>query len=181
MKHQQQLEFNQGVMKLSAYDPSSKKYETRILRLPEVPFLEPLEYLINNETNKPLRLTKSCNNKRINNHTSTITLTPRRCQSNPNLYKKQQSYQNNAPSIRSKRSLSGAFNAVTGFIQKAAKNKKQKSSTSSWSNETWYDEIRLSSDSSISTLNLNTPSYPTRQTIALSCENWWKSSPPLII
>lgn len=105
MKHQQQLEFNQGVMKLSAYDPSSKKYETRILRLPEVPFLEPLEYLINNETNKPLRLTKSCNNKRINNHTSTITLTPRRCQSNPNLYKKQQSYQNNGKYIYSKTTM----------------------------------------------------------------------------
>lgn len=91
-----QLEFEQGIMKLSAYDPLSKQYETRILSLPEVPLLESLEYLINNETayTKPLRLTKSCNNKRSNNLSSSA-LSPRRCQSNPNLCKQQSSYQKN--------------------------------------------------------------------------------------
>jgi hypothetical protein len=79
-----QLEFKQGIMKLSAYDPLSKQYETRILSLPEVPLLESLEYLINNESIKPLRLTKSCNTKQQKSLANM-----RRCQSNPNLQRQE--------------------------------------------------------------------------------------------
>lgn len=84
-------------------------------------------------------------------------------------------------SIRSKRSLSNAFHAVAGFIQKA--NKKIRSTyvhEKEWSTETWLDEIRLSSDSSISTLDLvPVPTWSSSRPVMPACENWWTSSPPI--
>jgi hypothetical protein len=96
-----------------------------------------------------------------------------------------------ASSIRSKRTLSSAFHAVAGFIQKANKKirsqqqqqKEQKQlEQQQWSAETWLDEIRVSSDSSISTLDLLCPYYNKmtyRQQLASTRENWWTSSPPI--
>lgn len=94
------LQFDRGIMRLSAYDPSSNQYETRILTLPELPLLESLEHLFTKSSNevikvdhlKPLRMTKSCNNKKsssrsISQDTSSSNTVPRRCQSNPNLKK----------------------------------------------------------------------------------------------
>ena len=190
------LQFDQGIMRLSAFDPLSNQYETRILTLPELPLLESLEHLFDN-SRPALRMSKSCSNKKtvVTRRSSIIlnntTSLPRRCQSNPNLTKKQQKkigkkkyreisdktchsfvyYVVGGGPMRPKRSLSGAFNAVAGFIQKAT-NKKLRSTTT-WSRDTWIDEIRLSS-SSISSL-----SSPQPVPLNSSCENWWMSSPPI--
>lgn len=53
-----------------------------------------------------------------------------------------------------------------------------------WPAETWLDEIRVSSDSSISSLDLLCPYYSkmtSRQQLAGTStrENWWTSSPPI--
>lgn len=109
MINTRQLQFDKGIMRLSAYDPVSNQYETRTLTLPELPLLESLEHLFNTTTttapasstviesnntgSKLLRLTKSCNNKKSakkNSIRHDVVLTPRRCQSNPNLSKQQQ-------------------------------------------------------------------------------------------
>lgn len=109
MINTRQLQFDKGIMRLSAYDPVSNQYETRTLTLPELPMLESLEHLFNNNSNnnnnstatnstennnsKLFRLTKSCNNKKSSKRNSIrhdVVLTPRRCQSNPNLSKQQQ-------------------------------------------------------------------------------------------
>lgn len=106
MINTRQLQFDKGIMRLSAYDPVSNQYETRTLTLPELPMLESLEHLFNttpssasssvameNTGGKLLRLTKSCNNKKSSKRNSIrndVVLTPRRCQSNPNLSKQQQ-------------------------------------------------------------------------------------------
>jgi hypothetical protein len=112
MTNTRQLQFDKGIMRLSAYDPISNQYETRTLTLPELPLLESLEHLFNSNNNnnnsnsstttinsiensnsKSLRLTKSCNNKKASKRNSIrhdVVLTPRRCQSNPNLSKQQQ-------------------------------------------------------------------------------------------
>lgn len=110
MINTRQLQFDKGIMRLSAYDPVSNQYETRTLTLPELPLLESLEHLFNttaatatagtassnaieNTGSKLLRLTKSCNNKKSSKRNSIrhdVVLTPRRCQSNPNLSKQQQ-------------------------------------------------------------------------------------------
>lgn len=83
--------------------------------------------------------------------------------------------------MRSKRSLSSAFHAVAGFLQKA--NKKIRSTyihDKEWSAETWLDEIRLSSDSSISTLDLVPVStWSSTRSVMPACENWWTGSPPI--
>ncbi|KAI9318575.1 hypothetical protein BX666DRAFT_2111379, partial [Dichotomocladium elegans] len=42
------LEFEQGVMKLSSFDPKLNRVETRVLRLPDVPTFESLEHLFMN-------------------------------------------------------------------------------------------------------------------------------------
>jgi hypothetical protein len=94
------LQFDKGIMRLSAYDPLSNQYETRILTLPELPLFESLEHLFTKSSNeaikvdhlKPLRMTKSCNNKKssprsILQGSSSNNTVPRRCQSNPNLKK----------------------------------------------------------------------------------------------
>ncbi|GAN01341.1 hypothetical protein MAM1_0006d00774 [Mucor ambiguus] len=207
MVNTRQLQFDKGIMRLSAYDPVSNQYETRTLTLPELPLMESLEHLFNNTNitptaslsttmentgNKLLRLTKSCNNKKSSKRNSIrhdVVLTPRRCQSNPNLSKQQQmSFKATATSIqsgrgpmRSKRSLSSAFHAVAGFLQKA--NKKIRSTyihDKEWSAETWLDEIRLSSDSSISTLDLVPVStWSSTRSVMPACENWWTGSPPI--
>lgn len=204
MINTRQLQFDKGIMRLSAYDPVSNQYETRTLTLPELPLLESLEHLFNTTPNvspsttmdntggKLLRLTKSCNNKKSPKRNSIrhdVVLTPRRCQSNPNLSKQQQkSLKATATSIhsgggpmRSKRSLSSAFHAVAGFLQKA--NKKIRSTyihDKEWSTETWLDEIRLSSDSSISTLDLVPVStWSSTRSVMPACENWWTGSPPI--
>ncbi|KAL7320911.1 hypothetical protein PS15m_000749 [Mucor circinelloides] len=206
MINTRQLQFDKGIMRLSAYDPVSNQYETRTLTLPELPLLESLEHLFNTTTTAPasstiiesnntgsklLRLTKSCNNKKSAKRNSIrhdVVLTPRRCQSNPNLSKQQQkSFKatttpiNGGGPMRSKRSLSSAFHAVAGFIQKA--NKKICSTyvhDKEWSTETWLDEIRLSSDSSISTLDLVPVStWSSTRSVMPTCENWWTGSPPI--
>ncbi|CAO3646142.1 unnamed protein product [Mucor hiemalis] len=178
------LQFDKGIMRLSAYDPLSNQYETRILTLPELPLLESLEHLFDSNTVRPaLRMTKSCSNKKSvitrSNSVSNLNNLPRRCQSNPNLSKKQQ--QQKKPKIagghiRSKRSLSSAFNAVAGFIQKAA-NKKTRSQQ--WSKETWVDEIRLSRSSSISSFSKSSSFRNQYFDTTKTCENWWMSSPPV--
>ncbi|KAK4516983.1 uncharacterized protein ATC70_000311 [Mucor velutinosus] len=207
MIHTRQIQFDKGIMRLSAYDPVSNQYETRMLTLPELPLLESLEHLFNttattataspstvmeNTGGKLLRLTKSCNNKKSSKRNSIrhdVVLTPRRCQSNPNLSKQQQksfkatatAIHNGGGPMRSKRSLSSAFHAVAGFIQKA--NKKIRSTyihDKEWSTETWLDEIRLSSDSSISTLDLVPVStWSSTRSVMPACENWWTGSPPI--
>ncbi|KAI8644522.1 hypothetical protein BD408DRAFT_413219 [Parasitella parasitica] len=200
MVNTRQLQFDKGIMRLSAYDPVSNQYETRTLTLPELPLMESLEHLFNSNiatVNSPhvenngklLRLTKSCNNKKSTKRNSIrhdVVLTPRRCQSNPNLSKQQQkSFKAVATGgggpIRSKRSLSSAFQAFAGFIQKA--NKKIRSTyvvEKEWPAETWLDEIRLSSESSISTLDLvPVSSWSSSRPVMPACENWWTGSPPI--
>jgi hypothetical protein len=91
------LQFDKGIMRLSAYDPLSNQYETRILTLPELPLLESLEHLFTKSSNevikvdhlKPLRMTKSCKSSSRSNlqGNSSNHAVPRRCQSNPNLKK----------------------------------------------------------------------------------------------
>jgi hypothetical protein len=109
------LQFDQGIMRLSLFDPLSNQYETRILTLPELPLLESLENLFDNaalSTNTArgaLRMTKSCHNSNTSSNNAAAALlkkaiyatngatsssnslisTPRRCQSNPNLTKQQ--------------------------------------------------------------------------------------------
>lgn len=150
------LRFDKGVMRLSAFDPQSKQYETRILTLPELPLLESLENMFDNSGKVVLRMTKSCcNNKKFTNNGSSNSLNsivsqPRRCQSHPNLSKQQQPPQQKKPvfvsSIRSKRSLSSAFQAVAGLFQKGT-NSSEKMSLQQRQN--------------------------------LTCDNWWMASPPI--
>ncbi|RCH92295.1 hypothetical protein CU098_009897 [Rhizopus stolonifer] len=181
------VQFDQGIMRLSAYDPLSDQYETRVLTLPQLPSFESLEHLFNEDPIKPLRMTKSCCHK-----SSTEQLRIRRCQSNPNftqptLYPVKPKkgkiiardcslftlfiYLGGGP-IRTKRSL---FHAFTDFIQKANK-KIRPTKKDVWTKETKFDELRLSSDSSISTLQLVQPSISHS---SLLLENWWLSSPPI--
>ncbi|KAI8380084.1 hypothetical protein BD560DRAFT_388470 [Blakeslea trispora] len=86
--------------------------------------------------------------------------------------------------MRFKRSI---FHTFTNFIQKANKkirstpirNKKKKENTiysNTWAKETRFDALRLSSDSSISTLQMIQPSTSHS---SLLLENWWLSSPPI--
>lgn len=150
------LRFDKGVMRLSAFDPLSNQYETRILTLPELPLLESLENMFDNSGRVVLRMTKSCCNNKKSVNTSNTSLNsigsihPRRCQSHPNLSKQQQQPQQKkytvlASSIRSKRTLSSAFNAVAGLFQKGTSNEKIRS----------------------------------QQRQNLTCDNWWMSSPPI--
>lgn len=111
-------------MRLSLFDPSSNQYETRILTLPELPLLESLENLFdnvaarNNVHGGVLRMTKSCHNSSsngsvgamkkihavgVNNNSSSVSLvsSPRRCQSNPNFSKQQQTQQEKKVSFTS--------------------------------------------------------------------------------
>lgn len=169
----ERVQFEKGIMRLSAFDPLSNQYETRILTLPQLPLFEPLDLMFDytgSHSNRVPRMTKSCNSKKSNhNDTSNILIQPRRCQSIPNLCKQTNSKYHHsnvhvyhilfiisikdliAPrSIKSKKGLSNAFHAVAAFIQKAttttatAMNKKEQQ----------------------------------RQNI-IACENWWMSSPPI--
>lgn len=151
------LRFDKGVMRLSAFDPQSNQYETRILKLPELPLLESLENMFDNSGRKILRMTKSCNSKKSENGSSTslnsIGSQPRRCQSQPNLSKQQQQQQQRkktllVPSIRSKKTLSSAFQAVAGLFQKG-------------------------------TNNSTNQKMSLQQRQNLTCDNWWMSSPPI--
>lgn len=92
------LVFDQGVLKLSSFDPLSNRVETRILKLPDVPALESLEQLFINTSPTPytsqsntratevplLRSTRSLNTKKP----LSPNRAPRRCYSNPALSKK---------------------------------------------------------------------------------------------
>ncbi|KAI9357873.1 hypothetical protein BD770DRAFT_388559 [Pilaira anomala] len=151
----ERIQFEKGIMRLSAFDPLSNQYETRILTLPQLPLFEPLDLMFDytgNHSNRVPRMTKSCSSKKSNhNATSNILIQPRRCQSIPNLCKQTNSKYHHTPrSIKSKKGLSNAFHAVAAFIQKAttttatAMNKKEQQ----------------------------------RQNI-IACENWWMSSPPI--
>ncbi|KAI7889682.1 uncharacterized protein EV154DRAFT_513734 [Mucor mucedo] len=165
------LRFDKGVMRLSAFDPQSNQYETRILKLPELPLLESLENMFDNSGRKILRMTKSCcNSKKPVNGSSTslnsIGSQPRRCQSQPDLSKQQQQQQQQqqkqqqqqqqqqrkktvfVSSTRSKKTLSSAFQAVAGLFQKG---------TNTSSNEKMSLQQRQN----------------------LTCDNWWMSSPPI--
>ncbi|OBZ90075.1 hypothetical protein A0J61_01873 [Choanephora cucurbitarum] len=86
--------------------------------------------------------------------------------------------------MRLKRSI---FHTFTNFIQKAnrkirstpTRNKKKKENavySNTWAKETRFDALRLSSDSSISTLHMIQPSTSHS---SLLLENWWLSSPPI--
>lgn len=93
-----ELVFDQGVLKLSSFDPLSNRVETRILKLPDVPALESLEQLFINTSSTPyttqpntrttevplLRSTRSLNTKKP----LSPNRAPRRCYSNPALSKK---------------------------------------------------------------------------------------------
>ncbi|KAI7859048.1 hypothetical protein BDC45DRAFT_564539 [Circinella umbellata] len=116
------LQFDQGIMKLSSFDPYSKRMETRILCLPDLPALESLEHLFsgkpsivassryaevfstsstpsttlesNSSTTTALRLTKSFTSKKP------MSRAPRRCFSNPSLSRKHKDSSSNKKTTR---------------------------------------------------------------------------------
>ncbi|GAA5817127.1 hypothetical protein MFLAVUS_010667 [Mucor flavus] len=137
MNNNEKLHFDKGIMRLSAYDPLSNQYETRILALPELPLLESLESMFDHN-GRVLRMTKSCNSKKTNHHhSSSILIQPRRCQSNPSLCKQIKQH-NVARSIKSKKGLSNAFHAVATFIQKATSNNKKLQRQNNMICENWW-------------------------------------------
>ncbi|KAI9486986.1 MAG: hypothetical protein EXX96DRAFT_551430 [Benjaminiella poitrasii] len=211
-----ELQFDKGVMKLSAYDPLSNQYETRILSLPELPLLESLEHLFSNNdvpTTKMLRMSKSCSNSKksastryirsnnsITNESNsfyTAKAPRRRCKSSPgtsspNILKEQPGKNitkekviayiilkysivvSGGPMRSTKRTLLTAFNsAITGLIQKTTMiDKKAHYQTDCWKAETWFIELRLSTEAMVPS------SIPSQQTIS-TCENWWMLSPSI--
>ncbi|KAI8146080.1 hypothetical protein BJV82DRAFT_654991 [Fennellomyces sp. T-0311] len=178
------LQFNQGIMKVSSFDPQSRRMETRVLCLPDLPRLESLEHLFTAgqmETEaapaSSLRLTKSFTGKK------SASRVPRRCYSNPALSRKKETskaYLHVAHDVTgesykgcrrspSRRSLSHALHAFTGLLQKAKRSSTLRSKQQ-WHNETWLVEMRLSDDA-------ERPSKKKR--VGAHAENWWSASPPV--
>ncbi|KAJ8658506.1 hypothetical protein O0I10_005859 [Lichtheimia ornata] len=192
-----ELVFDQGVLKLSSFDPLSNRVETRILKLPDVPALESLEQLFINTTSTPyttqpnntrttevplLRSTRSLNTKKP----LSPNRAPRRCYSNPALSKKKDVMGSSAETWKmprrspSKRNL---LNALSGLIQKAKRpasirrrvSSRRSSANSSiqgtWHTQTWLIEMRASTDSLVEPTTKGSRCCPS--------ENWWATSPPL--
>ncbi|KAI9491952.1 hypothetical protein BDB00DRAFT_463304 [Zychaea mexicana] len=223
------LQFDQGIMKLSSFDPQSKRMETRVLCLPDLPRLESLEHLFtaaaavsagttttSNSSNRSryaqvfaeptastsLRLTKSFTGS-SKKSSSSMRGIPRRCFSNPSLSSRKNkesgssgssnSNSNNKSHIvpgtdrmmmmageswkstgcrrsSSRRSLSHAIHAFTGLLQKAKRSSTLRNKQQ-WHNETWFVEMRMSTE------ELERPSKKKR--VGTHTENWWASSPPI--
>ncbi|ORZ03970.1 hypothetical protein BCR43DRAFT_69288 [Syncephalastrum racemosum] len=118
MSNNDNIYFDQGVMKLFRFDPSSNRYETQVLCLPDPPALESLEHLFCEPTTAPRmmrvrsasksrfaevfearhfrRLQKSSSSASTTKPTSTRL--PRRCYSTPSL-KKTKSTASTAPTM----------------------------------------------------------------------------------
>lgn len=90
-----ELQFDQGIMRLSSFDPLSNQMKTRILCLPELPALESLEHLFttpaapsptkdSSNSSSSLRVSKSLVSK---SSAARHGKAPRRCYSNPSLSK----------------------------------------------------------------------------------------------
>ncbi|KAI9266666.1 hypothetical protein BDA99DRAFT_29852 [Phascolomyces articulosus] len=234
-------------MKLSSFDPHSKRMETRILRLPDLPALESLEHLFSSAkpslmmgspyyyrsryaevftaestttssstrtstTATSLRLTKSFTTG--SNKKKSTSRVPRRCFSNPSLSRKLKQDINNKTSFivthntandsmmvmtgiesgswksttatantttfrrsPSRRSLSHALHAFTGLLQKAKRSSTVVRNKQQWHNETWFEEMRMSTEEE----QLERPTKKKRVggNGTAHTENWWASSPPV--
>lgn len=151
------IQFNQGVMMLSSFDPSSNQVETRILSLPDPPVLESLEHLFTSSSSSSSytitddsdssslmiprkRYTPSIITTTTATTTTTTTAEPRRS--------------------LSRRSLSRALRSFTGLLQ---------SKRRCWRTGTWITDMPTSSESARknSVLRRRAP------------EAWWAASPPL--
>lgn len=169
MSNNGNIYFDQGVMKLFRYDPSSNRYETQVLRLPDPPALESLEHLFCEpmasrmrtrsasksrfaevfETRHFRRLQKSSSSASALKPTSTRL--PRRCYSSPSLKKTQSTASSTAPTATtvptahapsrrsSSKRLSHAFQQLVTGLMRR---QKKRSYRNEWHTETWIAHMR---------------------------------------
>ena len=165
------LQFAQGVMKLSSVDPYSKRMETRILRLPDLPALESLEHLFSAKPSIvvgshyhsryaevfPTSSNPSTTSESISTTPTSLRLTksftskkpmsrvPRRCFSNPSLSRKHKDNSSSKKTIHT---------TATFLVSRGNNNSKSNSAdmirTESWKTKNTTTFRRSSSRRSIS-------------------------------